>query len=213
MDGLLLDTEALAKVSWQQAAADCGFELDDPLFVRLIGRTRRDSNEILAAAIGAGYDACAFRERCRARWHELIAVRGIPLKPGVHEVLDHVEAAGIRTVVATSTGRASAERALEIAGVRARLPWIVTGDEVENGKPAPDIFLRAATLVEVEPAACLVLEDSVYGIIAAHAAGAIPVMVPDLVPPTPEVERLAWRIVGSLFEVPPLIDEVRSGRR
>ncbi|HQR38885.1 MAG TPA: HAD family phosphatase [Blastocatellia bacterium] len=205
MDGLLLDTESLAQRSWQQAAGDCGFELDDSLFLRLIGRTRRDSAEILASAVGDGFRLDEFRTRCRVRWEEVIAIDGIPLKPGVVELLDHLEAVGIGSAVATSTGFASAERALEIAGVRERFPLLVTGDQVENGKPAQDIFLKASELVAVAPAQCLVLEDSPYGIMAAHAAGAIPVMVPDLVAPTPEIERLAWRIVPSLHEVLELI--------
>jgi HAD superfamily hydrolase (TIGR01509 family) len=205
MDGLLLDTERMARQTWRDAAVDCGFDLDDDLFLRLIGRTRQDSSAIMAAAIGDAFDAGVFRERCRHHWEALVQSEGIPLKPGVVELLDHLDAVGLGAGVATSTGRASAERSLETAGVRARFSVLVTGDEVERGKPAPDIFLRAAERLSAPPPNCLVLEDSVYGVMAAHAAGAVPVMVPDLVAPTPDVERLAWRVVGSLLEVPALL--------
>jgi beta-phosphoglucomutase-like phosphatase (HAD superfamily) len=79
-----------------------------------------------------------------------------------------------------------------------RFDATVCGDEVVKGKPAPDIFLRAARLVQTDPASCVVLEDSFAGIRAAHAAGMIPVMVPDLKQPDAEIRALAYRVVPDL---------------
>jgi beta-phosphoglucomutase-like phosphatase (HAD superfamily) len=101
-------------------------------------------------------------------------------------------------------------RCLSGAGLVDRFDAIVTGDEVPNGKPAPDIFLLAAGRLGVEPAACLVLEDSHNGIRAAHAAGCIPVMVPDLLGPTEEIERLAYRVLPSLANVAELLGTLVS---
>jgi beta-phosphoglucomutase-like phosphatase (HAD superfamily) len=79
-----------------------------------------------------------------------------------------------------------------------RFDVTVCGDEVPVGKPAPDIFLQAAQLLQIDPASCVVLEDSFAGIRAAHAAGMIPVMVPDLKQPDAEIRALAYRVVPDL---------------
>jgi HAD superfamily hydrolase (TIGR01509 family) len=205
MDGLLIDTETLVRVTWRQAATDCGLDLDDALFLSLVGRTRRDTHEILQSAFGDDFALDTFVARCTARWEACIAETGIPLKPGARELLDRLDEIDMPRAVATSTGREGAVRSLELAGVLDRFPHLVTGDQVERGKPAPDIFLRAASLLGVEPARCLVLEDSPYGVMAAHAAGMVPVMVPDLVAPTDEIARLAYAVLGSLDEVWPII--------
>ena len=205
MDGLLIDTETLVRLTWQQAATDCGVDLDDALFLRLVGRTRRDTHAILVETFGEAFALDAFQTRCTARWEECIAETGIPLKRGVGELLDRLDEIAMPRAVATSTGREAAVRSLALAGVLDRFSHLVTGDQVERGKPAPDIFLRAASLLGVEPARCLVLEDSPYGVMAAHAAGMVPVMVPDLVAPTDEIARLAYAVLGSLDEVWPII--------
>src|SRR5688572_15685366 len=176
MDGLMLDTEHMARETWGLAAADCGLDLDDELFLRLVGRTRRDSAEILREAWGAETSFDDFRTRCSEHWEAVVATRGIPVKPGLLELLDFLDEAGLPRAVATSTGGAGAERSLRLAGVIDRVDYIVSGDQVERGKPSPDIFLRAAERLGIAPAHCLVLEDSLYGVMAAHAAGMVPVM-------------------------------------
>jgi beta-phosphoglucomutase-like phosphatase (HAD superfamily) len=201
MDGLMLDTEAIAREVWTCAAADCGFEMADEVFLSLVGRTRTDSDSILQDHFGVGFSLDEFGRACRERWDLAIAQRGIPTKRGLPELLDYLDLAGIPSGVATSTVRVDAERSLDIAGLAGRISCLVTGDEVLNGKPAPDIFLLAADRLGVSPESCLVLEDSRNGIRGAHASGALPVMVPDLIEPGPEIERLAFRIFPSLVEV------------
>jgi beta-phosphoglucomutase-like phosphatase (HAD superfamily) len=201
MDGLMLDTEAIAREVWLCAAADCGYELSDDIFLRLVGRTRTDSDSILQEHFGVDFSLDEFGRACNERWGLAVAQRGIPVKKGLPELLDYLEAAGIPSGVATSTIRIYAERSLEIAGLGGRIPCLATGDEVLNGKPAPDIFLLAAERLGIPPEVCLVLEDSQNGIRGAHAAGAVPIMVPDLIEPGPEIEQLAFRIFPSLVEV------------
>jgi beta-phosphoglucomutase-like phosphatase (HAD superfamily) len=90
---------------------------------------------------------------------------------------------------------------LERAGLDERFDALVCGDEAASGKPAPDIFLKAASLIGCDPGTCMVLEDSPGGILAAARAGMIPVMVPDLVQPSPETRSLCHKIFSSLSEV------------
>ncbi len=88
---------------------------------------------------------------------------------------------------------------------------VVGGDEVSAGKPAPDLFLRAADLLGVPPAACLVLEDAEAGIRAAAAAGMPAVMVPDLAQPTASCRALCTAVVDSLAAAVPVLREL-TGR-
>ena len=200
MDGLMLDTERMAYRLWTAVATELGFDLHDELFLRLVGRTRVDTDEILTRELGPSFPLTHFRETCTVRWLDEIGRNGIPRKEGLLELLETIDRSAVRTAVATSTRRAGADRSLEAAGIAGRFDYVVTGDEVRRGKPAPDIFLLAAERLDVEPHSCGVLEDSVYGIQAAHAAGMIPVMVPDLVPPTDDVCSIAHRVVRSLVE-------------
>ena len=87
-----------------------------------------------------------------------------------------------------------------LPGWARRFDIIVCGDEIKNGKPAPDIFLEVSRGLNIQPERCVVLEDSDPGIRAAHAAGMIPIMVPDLRPPSPDTALLAHKIFPSLLE-------------
>lgn len=200
MDGLMLDTERMAHRVWTAVTAELGFDLGNDLFLQLVGRTRVDTDGILARELGPSFPLELFRTTCTERWLDEVGRTGIARKPGLLELLATLDGTDVRTAVATSTRRLGADRSLAAAGIAGRFHHVVTGDEVLRGKPAPDIFLLAADRLEVDPGECIVLEDSIYGIRAAHAAGMIPVMVPDLVPANDEVRVLAHRIVDSLFE-------------
>jgi len=206
MDGLMLDTERLAQRAWRRAAAEWDYDLPDDVFLAAVGRTAADTGTIFRANYGADFPFDAMYARKQELLHMLIETEGIPTKPGLFALLDRIEAAGLRKAVATSTARALAEKKLKQAGLLARFETMVCGDEIANGKPEPDIFLAVATALNVPPAQCMVLEDSEAGIRAAHAAGMIPVWVPDLKPPTADARPLAYRVCTGLDEVAQLLD-------
>ena len=107
--------------------------------------------------------------------------------------------------MATSTARPLAEQKLRATGLFERFSIIVCGNEVPNGKPAPDIFLAAAAKLNITPAHCLVLEDSPAGIRAAHAAGMRAVHIPDLIPTSEEIAAIAYHVAADLYGVPFLL--------
>jgi HAD superfamily hydrolase (TIGR01509 family) len=123
------------------------------------------------------------------------------LKLGLLELLDLLEARNIPKVVATSTRRGHALPRLEKAGLLHRFATVTTGDQVVNGKPAPDLFLLAASTIGVPPAQCVVLEDSEVGVTGAHAAGMTVFMIPDLKAPCDKTRTLAEEVCPSLVEV------------
>lgn len=147
----------------------------------------------------AEYDRLYEAHRDRA----LIA--SVPLKAGAVELLDALGRHGLRVAVATSASRRAAELHLGRSGLRVRLPVVVTRDDVARGKPHPDPFLHAAALLGVPPRECLAVEDLLNGIRAAHAAGMMPVMVPDLLAPTEEIRVLCVHIARDLHEVRELL--------
>ncbi|MDF1737866.1 MAG: HAD family hydrolase, partial [Verrucomicrobiales bacterium] len=130
---------------------------------------------------------------------------GIDVKRGVIPILNSLAEKKVPRAVATSSEKHLAPRKLRLAGLEHYFDLIVTGCEVAKSKPEPDIYLLAAEKLGVAPAECLVFEDSHNGIRAAHRAGMNPVMIPDLLKPTAEVEELTTGIFSSLEEAEPFL--------
>lgn len=133
------------------------------------------------------------------------------MKPGVKELLRYARAHGLKTAVATSSRGEYALRNLTDAGIKEYFDGFAFGDMVSRAKPDPEIYLSACGAIETEAGRCMALEDSPNGIRSAHAAGMVPVMVPDLVSPDEELTRLTYKVVETLHEVPALL-EAFNGR-
>lgn len=206
MDGLMLDTERLAHRAWTQAMMERGYTLDESAYLRLIGRTIADVQSILSEVFGDSIPYAEIYARRRVLYDAEIAAKGVAIKPGLLELLDFLEEHKVPKAVASSTHRAGVVMKLTLAGVADRFPVLVGGDQVERGKPEPDLFLEAARQLGFAPRNCLVLEDSEAGILAAHRAGMLPVMVPDMKQPDADTDRMAYRVVPSLHEVIPLVE-------
>src|ERR1700683_1319661 len=201
MDGLMLDTERIAKIAWQEAARVCGYDMPDSLFEAMIGRTKFDSVELLQKAFGPGFDFETIYRECGLIYQDHIERHGLPLKPGVIELLGELSARRIPLGVATSTRNPAARLRLEQTGLLGYFSVLVTGDEIARGKPAPDIYLEAARPLALAPSTSFALEDSPAGFRPAHAAGLKVIMVPDLVAPTSEIAALTQFVAKSLHDV------------
>ena len=206
MDGLMFDTERLARDAWRRAMADRGYALDDDVYLTAVGRTVTAACRAFVDALGPDLPIDEI-ETAEARYLRDMIGRSLPLKPGLRRLLGGLDELAMPGAVASSTEVAEVERRLVDAGLRGRFRAVVGGDEVEHGKPAADLFVLAAGRLGKIPAECLVLEDSEAGIMAAAAAGMTPVMVPDLVPPSPAVRELAAAVVPSLSAA---LDVVRA---
>jgi len=201
MDGLMLDAEPIYKIAWQRAAVECGHPISEELYFDLIGRSRVDGEDILLGAFGPDFSVEVFRAAC-GRCEAAAFAEELPAKkPGLDDLLAFLDSHGMPKAVATSTERAQAAAQLGGLGLWDRFNVIATGDEVANGKPAPDLFLLAARRLGIEPSRCLVLEDSEAGVVAAHGAGIEVWVVPDLKPPSPAVEELTQGRFASLAAV------------
>lgn len=201
MDGLMLDTETLAREAWFNTMRTFGIDLTDAVYLQVLGTTGARTREIFQEAYGADIPIDAMYDHKQQHIDAAIAQGRITVKPGLIALLDWLDANHIPKAVGSSTYRAWVLKKLDAAGVLSRFEVIVGGDEVQYGKPAPDIFLKCAELLRVLPAHCMVLEDSDNGVRAAHAAGMKCIIVPDLKPPADDVLPLAGAVVGSLDEV------------
>ena len=133
--------------------------------------------------------------------HEICFADAPPIKKGLHQLLDLLEARKIPRAVATSTRRDYAIPRLQQCGLVDRFATITTGDQIVHGKPAPDIYLLAARTINVQPSRCVALEDSEAGVCSAHAAGMTVCMVPDLKQPSDDIRRRAQGVYDSLLDV------------
>jgi HAD superfamily hydrolase (TIGR01509 family) len=199
MDGLLLDTERLYREAIVGAAAGLGFDFPDTFYQKMIGVADKECQAMVASHFGPEFPMAQYLRECSDRLRQLF-VAGVPVKPGATELLAELAHRAIPTALATSTNRATAVHQLHEAGLYQYFKVIVTREEVTRGKPYPDLFLKAARDLGVSPQSCVVLEDSYNGIRAAHAAGTMPVMVPDLLAATDDVCRLCVAVVRDLHE-------------
>lgn len=212
MDGLMFDTERLARDAWERAMAEWGCRIPDALYLSVVGRTAQSAQEVFRQALGADLPMEAICQRKEQYLENALAQQGPPLKPGLLELLAQLEQWSVPRAVASSTARHRVVDRLAQAGVSEYFSVIVGGDDVVHGKPAPDLFLSAARQLGVAPSECVVLEDSDAGIHAASAAGMLSVMVPDLKPPTDESGRLALRVASSLHDAQGVLAEMLGFR-
>ena len=204
MDGLMLDSERAINDCMARAASDLGHDLPASLWLQMIGGGDGLCRRLLAERIGA--DATMELLARAEAMYDVVADAGIDHRPGIVELLDWLVARGLPRAVATSTRRPLAMRKLAAAGLLPYFDAVCTSSDVPRPKPAPDVYLLAASKLGIEPARCLVLEDSPTGVRAALAAGMTPVQVPDMLPPDDAVRALRHRIVVSLGDAQRLLE-------
>jgi HAD superfamily hydrolase (TIGR01509 family) len=210
MDGLMLDTERPARRAWIQAAAAHGFALTDEIIFRTIGVAEGAVKSVYDEAFGPPFPYEEIRQEVKRLIAEEIEREGVPLRPGLLTLLDHLAQQGIPCAVASSTASERALWKLEKAGIKSYFSAFAFGDEVANGKPAPDIFLLAAARVDAAPADCVGFEDSPAGLSGLQRAGIRSVFVKDLIEPDAAVLAGVWRRYTSLAEALPLFPSLRE---
>lgn len=205
MDGLMLDSERAIIGCLAQAAEQAGHDVPHALWLGMVGSSNETCRKMLAGHVG---DAAAEAMLSRAyALYEVVVDAGVPHRPGIVELLDRLQALGIPRAVATSTRRPLALRKLRAAGLLHRFDAVCTSSDVQHPKPAPDVYLLAASRLDVAPGRCLVLEDSPTGVRAALAAGMTVIQVPDMLEPDDETRALGHRIVGALGDAQRLVEK------
>lgn len=201
MDGLLLDTERVSGQAWQLAAEEKGYVLPWEVIYSFVGKKYEDVLGLLARALNLSSDeANALGARKHEIKDELGSQQGVSIMPGALELLEAFQKRDIHMAVVTSTDKERAEAILSRVGIRHYFCRLICGDEVERGKPYPDIYLEAISRLGVEAEACIAFEDSSAGTLAASGAGVKTYAVPDLLPLSPEAGDAAYQVLKSLKE-------------
>ena len=207
MDGVLIDSERQSNEGWLWAAGQLG--VDMPMW--LIDSFKGAPAELCCKSFDDYYNGVIdYWEAKELRTQHVYKIReteGIPVKKGVKDIFEYIRNNGLKCAVATSTRRESAEKTLHEIGVWDYLDAVVYGDEVERGKPEPDIFLRAAKAIGVNPSEAVVVEDSINGIKAGYAAGMRVVHIPDTIAIDDDIRKLTYMVCDDLNG---LIDVVES---
>ena len=200
MDGLMLDTEKLYTRFWKKAAEYYGFEMTDEHILGIRSMAAKFACTRLKEILGDSFDYYAVREKRRELMDEYIAAHGVEKKQGLDNLLKKLSQRSIKLAVATATNRERTENYLRQTKVIDYFDVIVTGDMIQNGKPAPDIYQTAAKALGLDCTDCIALEDSPNGILSAYRAGCKPVMIPDLSQPDQDTKALLYHCFPSLSD-------------
>lgn len=187
MDGLMFDTERLVYETWQMMMDELGFEYSLDIFKNTVGLRTDKAESYYNSLYGERFCYKPLKQKSREIFLQRVSSEGVPIKKGLIKLLHFLRENNIKTAVATSTSAQTAHKIIEMAGVYNYFDAFVCGDDVKNGKPHPEVFLKAAEKLGLSPECCVAFEDSINGIKSAHSAKMKTVMVPDYLQPTQEI--------------------------
>lgn len=201
MDGVIFDSERFFLECCIPAAEKAGLEGMRDVAYQCIGLTEKETEKLLWNKYRDMERLEVFRQELVSAFQARYQESGLPLKPGVVELLTFLMDAGAKTAIGSSTRSDTIKEELHDADLLGYFDVIVGGEMVEASKPEPDLFLRAAKELGCDSKDCYIIEDSHHGVRAARKAGAKVIMVPDLLPPTEEIQALTDWVFHSLLDV------------
>jgi HAD superfamily hydrolase (TIGR01509 family) len=203
LDGTLISSERTYLRAWHAAAKECRRDLSRALYLRLIGLNAAATISALASEWKSPAGATRFVEKADQHYSRLVGMRGHTIRPGILPLLDRLVARRFRLAVATSSPRKLAAETLAATGLAKYFDSLVGGDEIQRGKPCPEIYLRAAAHLKTAPTSCVAFEDSNVGLAAATSAGMFTIVVPELINPV-KPPTGAWCLLRSHVQALPL---------
>ena len=202
MDGLMVDTESLSTEAFINSAKAQGYNMTKEETLKVLGFTKANIYQFWIDYFqGTNVDGKKLVDDHYEYIENVLYTVGPEKMPYVEELLKYLRENNYKIAVASSSDTADIKNNLEKTKLEKYIDEIASGAEVENGKPAPDVFLLAAERLDVDPKDCLILEDSKAGIKEGKASGAMVFMVPDMFTVDKECEDTADRILTNLGEV------------
>lgn len=177
MDGVLIDSEPLHLLAYQELLASWSIAYTEQDNRELLGRKELDCAKILIKRYNLEVPAEKLVQKKEAIVERLLKAQSSE-QPGVSSALSAAKNLGLPMAVASSATLATINLVVDTLSIRSFFNALASGEEVEHGKPAPDVFLLAAQRLRVEPSRCLVIEDTFNGVLAAKAAGMQCIAVP-----------------------------------
>lgn len=201
MDGVIFDTERYAVESWVAVGREWKKPLTWELGCSVVGLDASQAITRFQQALGQDFDFWRARERRTELMRQRMRENGMPIRPGVRELLQFLKDQNYRVCLATSTAAEIVDWYFEHCDLGPYFETRITGDMVPKRKPDPAIYQLACQALQMPPEQVAAVEDSNAGIAAAYRAGCRPVMIPDLVQPTKEIETVLWRRLASADEL------------
>lgn len=208
MDGTLFDTEKIYRQVWLDVAEEFGEEKNLELPTAMSGTSLGEDSLRILKKFYPNVDAEAYIARVQEEVR-ICSEKNLELMTGVMEILNFFKSSGVKMAIASASPVKVVEKNLSRSNLREYFVALVGGDKVARGKPAPDIFLRAADELNLPASDCYIFEDSFNGIRAANASGGVTIMIPDTVQPTEEIKSLCAAIFPNLNEARKAIMEGR----
>ena len=197
MDGILFDTETVYLEYGKKLLKELNYKVTDELVEKTTGLTNEEAKEIYLEEFGRDFP---YDEIYNYIIDE--AQKGnIALMTGAKEMLEFLSSRGKKMVMGTSADSFMANTLLESKGIKDYFSHIITADDVERGKPDPEVFLRGAGKMNINPSKTMVFEDSINGVKAAYGAGMLPVMIPDKLTPTEDIEDMLYKKFDNFLKV------------
>ena len=205
MDGLVLDTETTYSIAWKKAAVEMGQVFSEAFCLSMSGLQGQDVARKLIEQCGSDFDLMRFGQLSGQYWRQYVNDKGIAVKKGFLALLHVLKSNKIPYCLATNSRMVNALECLKLAGLDDVFSLIVSKDQVNQGKPAADIFLFAANALKVPVAECLVIEDSATGIQAAMNAVAPCVFIPSVLPYDAVAAQQADILLNDLDELAEIV--------
>jgi HAD superfamily hydrolase (TIGR01509 family) len=199
LDGLMVDSEPHSLASWQAVLVRRGAQFDQPTIDSILGLRLSETARLAIRLFDLNDDPVALAQEKTD--YQIAHLNGnVQPMPGLIELLDLIDQRGLQKSIASSGTHAYVHAVLAVTHLTDRFSTVITGDDVMNGKPAPDVFLAAAAALHVAPKNCLVLEDAPAGVQAAKAAHMLCFAVPNDFTRSLDLSS-ADRIIHSLLDV------------
>ena len=209
MDGVIFDTELVYLEIWSKVFEKYGYKLQKEVYAEVLGTGRENVKKVFLNNYG---NELPIDKMYREKDEDLEKAvdKGIPLKQGAYEILSYLKNNNYKIALATSASKERALKQLRYADIEKFFDVIVSRDDVKETKPNPDIFLKAAKKLNVNPNECIVIEDSSAGIKAAFNAGMAGIHFVDLKEPDNEIIRNCYKSFNNLNDIRKEIEMLRG---
>ncbi len=207
MDGIIFDSERATMNCWLELAEKYGIKGIEKPYLACTGTNEQRTKEIMLEAYGEDFPYDTYAKEASKMYHDKYDGGRLPMKKGVHAILDFLQYQGKKIALASSTRKQTVVNQLRDAGILNYFDEIITGDMVSHSKPHPEIFLLACEKIGVKPENAYAIEDSYNGVRSAYRGNLRPIMVPDLLPADSEMEEISETVLESLDDVVSYLSE------
>ncbi|MBD5486695.1 MAG: HAD family phosphatase [Lachnospiraceae bacterium] len=201
MDGIIFDSERLILDCWEKVGEKYQIANIREVCIDCTGTNSVKTREIICSYYGEDFAYDKYRKEADELFREYVRTKGMPVKIGVRELLQYLQAEKIPIGLASSTRLAIVEEELRMTGLYDYFQVVMGGDQLKRSKPEPDIYLLTCEKMGIVPECAYAIEDSYNGIRSAYSAGMMPIMVPDILPADDEMKEKSVAVLQDLLKV------------